>query len=180
MEQQFGLANISLIQKQNSKNFYIKIGDLLELIKKDKFENKIAYDNWNLKNNHMYYENESQGENVIFIEEKFNKIAPLWYYLNSIQNKWVDIIRKTPSLNIHEDYDVENVKNKYIVSDDFKKVVNDDLTKIMVKRNKVRGQDNVVVDDSEDEIELLYVFVLMDLNDKLNQFKQNSKTSKFK
>ena len=177
LEQQYGLANISLIQKQNSNNFYIKIGDLLELIKKDKFHNQVAYDNWNLKNNHMYYENESQGENVIFIEEKFNKIAPLWYYLNSIQNEWVDIIRRTTDLNLHEDFDEENVKNKYIISDDFKKVVNDDLTKIMVKRNKVRGQDNVVVDDSEDEVELLYVFVFMDLNDKLQRLNQIKKTS---
>jgi hypothetical protein len=177
LEQQFGLQNISFLKKQNSNNFYIKIGDLLELIKKDKFDNQVAYENWNLKNNHMYYENESKGENVVFIEEKFNEIAPLWYYLNSIQNEWVDIIRKTPSLNIHEDYDEENVKNKYIIGDDFKKVVNDDLTKIMVKRNKVRGQDNVIVDDSEDEIELLYVFILMDLNDKLQRLNQIKKTN---
>jgi len=177
LEQQFGLANISLIQKQNSNNFYIKIGDLLDLIKKDKFDNEVAYDNWNLKNNHLYYENETQGENVIFIEEKFNRIAPLWYYLNSIQNEWVDIIRRTIDLNIHEDYDEENVKNKYIIGDDFKKVVNDDLTKIMVKRNKVRGQDNVIVDDSEDEVELLYVFVFMDLNDKLQRLNQIKKTN---
>lgn len=177
VEQQFGLENITLIQKQNSNNFYIKIGDLLDLIKKDKFDNQVAYDNWNLKNNHMYFENENQGKNVFFIEEKFNRIAPLWYYLNSIQNEWVDIIRKTPFLNIHEDYDEENVKNKYIIGDDFKKVVNDDLTKIMVKRNKVRGQDNVVVDDSEHEIELLYVFVFMDLNDKLQRLNQIKKTN---
>ena len=177
LEQQFGLANINLIQKQNSNNFYIKIGDLLELIKKEKYDNQVAYENWNLKNNHMYYENESKGENVVFVEEKFNEIAPLWYYLNSIQNEWVDIIRRNVDLNIHEAYDEENVKNKYIIGDDFKKGVNDDLTKIMVKRNKVRGQDNVIVDDSEDEIELVYVFVLMDLNDKLNQFKRNLKTS---
>lgn len=177
LEQLFGLDNINLIQKQNSNNFYVKIGDLLDLIKKDKFDNQVAYDNWNLKNNHMYFENETQGENVIFIEEKFNRIAPLWYYLNSIQNEWVDIIRRTTDLNLHEDYDEENVKNKYIIGDDFKKVVNDDFTKIMVKRKKVRGQDNVVVDDSEDEIELLYVFVFMDLNDKLQRLNQIKKTN---
>ena len=65
---------INLIQKQNSNNFYVKIGDLLDLIKKDKFDNQVAYDNWNLKNNHMYFENEIQGENVIFIEEKLTSI----------------------------------------------------------------------------------------------------------
>lgn len=177
IEQQFGLNNITIILKENSTNFYIKIGDLLDLIKKDKFDNEVAYDNWNLKNNHIYFKNENQGDNVIYIEEKFNRIAPMWYYLNSIQNEWVDIIRKTTSLNIHEDYDEDNIKNKYIVGDDFKKVVNDELTKIMVKRNKVRGQDNVIVDDSENEVELLYVFVLMDLNDKLQRLNQIKKAN---
>ena len=144
------------------------MSDLLRLVKQDKFENEEVYDNWELKDNYEYFENEEEGENVVFIEEKFNNIAPLWYYLNTIQNKWVDIIRKTDLLNIHEDYDEENKKNRYLMGDDFKKVVNEDLTKIMVKRNKVRGQDNVVVDDSEEEIELLYVFVLMDFNYKLD------------
>jgi hypothetical protein len=177
--EQFELENIVYIKKKDSSHFYIKISDLLSLVKKDKFDNQEMYNNWNLKINHMYFENEKQGENVVFVEESYNNVAPAWYFLNSIQNEWVDIIRKTTSLNIHEDYDKDNVKHKYIIGDDFKKVINDDLTKIMVKRNKVRGQDNVIVDDSEDEIELLYVFVSMDLNDKLQRLNQSKKQNVF-
>lgn len=97
---------------QPKKMYSIHIGDLLEIIRQEKYNTDTKYGEWGLREKYEYYRSDKVREDtVVEIPSEHHVVAPAWYYDVDVQNHFANLMANDDDYKFHEDF-VDNTYNE--------------------------------------------------------------------